>query len=97
MLLNLRKNLASPLSSLPSEDTSSDIESADYLVCLEFSNYWVKSLFMAKYFRSLCTCSCFKLFLFLFYHRNYPLTALGKSELLMLLREILLVQSEYQK
>ena len=38
-----------------------------------------------------------KLFWFLFDLRNYPLTALGKSELLMLHREILLVQSEYQR
>lgn len=32
----------------------------------------------------------------LFNLRNYPLTALGKSGLLMLHKEILLVQSEYQ-
>ena len=34
-------------------------------------------------------------FVFLFHHRNYPLTVLGKLELLILHREILLVQSEY--
>ena len=52
---------------------------------------------MAKFFTGLCVhVVVLSYFVFLFHHRNYPLTVLGKLELLMLHREILLVQSEYR-